>query len=91
MSRPWPAAGYDAAVERARPGERVDDRDEMHRIGASSVQLFRRYRDLVHAYHATMLPDSHRLAAEARELVAGDPDDAQPGSKASGLAIADRI
>ncbi len=52
--------------------------EAMRRIGATSVPLFRRYRGLVRAYFATMLPDAHRLAAEARELVAGDPAWAHP-------------
>jgi tetratricopeptide (TPR) repeat protein len=52
--------------------------EEMRRIGASSVPLFRRYRNLVRAYFATILPDAHDLAAAVRELVAGDPGWAHP-------------
>jgi tetratricopeptide (TPR) repeat protein/predicted Ser/Thr protein kinase len=52
--------------------------EEMRRIGARSVQVFRRYRNVTRAYFATMMPDSHSLAAMARDLVAGDPEWAHP-------------
>ncbi len=47
--------------------------EEMRRIGASSDELFRRYRKLLHAYYATNKPDTRDLAAAARKLVADDP------------------
>ena len=47
--------------------------DEMRRIGASTVELFRRYRSLLHAYYATNAPDTRDLAAAARRLVTDDP------------------
>jgi tetratricopeptide (TPR) repeat protein len=50
----------------------------MRRVGAISVPLFRRYRNALHAVHATMLPDAARLAEVARELGAVDPGWAHP-------------
>jgi tetratricopeptide (TPR) repeat protein len=46
---------------------------EMRRIGAASVELFRRYRSLVHAHYATNVPDTRDLAGAARKLVGDDP------------------
>jgi serine/threonine protein kinase/tetratricopeptide (TPR) repeat protein len=54
-------------------GPDPDELEAMRRIGASSVQLFRRYRNALHAAHGTTLPDAHALTAAARELVAADP------------------
>ena len=46
---------------------------EMRRIGAATVELFRRYRSILHAYYATNAPDTRDLAASARRLVGDDP------------------
>ena len=46
---------------------------EMRRIGAASIELLRRYRNLLHAYYATNKPDTRALAAAAKKLVTDDP------------------
>ncbi len=51
------------------PGELAE---ALH-VGAASVELYRRYRRLLHAYHATNAPDTRDLAGAARALVADDP------------------
>jgi predicted ATPase/predicted Ser/Thr protein kinase len=52
--------------------------EAMHRIGATSVELFRRYSRVLRALHATSLPDRRALAAAARALIAEDPMWAHP-------------
>jgi tRNA A-37 threonylcarbamoyl transferase component Bud32 len=65
-------AGLDPA------GPDPDELEEMHCIGATSVELFRRYRCVLHAHFATSLPDLSALSAAARRLIADDPTWAHP-------------
>jgi tetratricopeptide (TPR) repeat protein len=55
----------------ARPD--AEEREAMRRIGAATVELFRRYCRVLHALHATSLPDIPALAAAVRGIVAEDP------------------
>jgi len=52
--------------------------EAMHRIGATSVELFRRYGRVLHALHATSLPDRRALAAAVRAIISDDPMWAHP-------------
>jgi predicted Ser/Thr protein kinase len=54
-------------------GPDAEEREAMRRLGAASVELFRRYRRVLHAFHATSLPDLPALAAAVREILAEDP------------------
>jgi serine/threonine protein kinase/tetratricopeptide (TPR) repeat protein len=59
-------------------GPDADELEAMHRIGAASVELFRRYRQVLHTLHATSVPDPRDLATAARGIIAEDPMWAHP-------------
>ena len=59
-------------------GPEPEELEEMRRIGTTSVAVFRRYRRILRAHFATILPDLSALAAAARELIADDPTWAHP-------------
>jgi hypothetical protein len=54
-------------------GPTSDELEAMRRIGATSAELYGRYLHVLHALHATCLPDLHDLATAMREIVAADP------------------
>jgi len=55
-------------------GPDAEELEAMRSIGATSAALLRRYRRVLHAHFATSLPDLTALAAEAREIIADDPE-----------------
>ena len=70
------AAELGAGREPAGPD--AAELEAMHRIGATSVELYRRYRRVLHTLHATNHPDLRDLAAAARGIIADDPAWAHP-------------
>jgi tetratricopeptide (TPR) repeat protein/predicted Ser/Thr protein kinase len=59
-------------------GPDAGELEAMHRLGATSVELFRRYSRVLHALHATSLPDRRALATATRGIIAEDPMWAHP-------------
>jgi tRNA A-37 threonylcarbamoyl transferase component Bud32 len=65
-------AGFEPA------GPDPEELEGMRRISATSVELFRRYRRVLHAYYSSSLPDVSNLSAETRRLIDDDPEWAHP-------------